>query len=151
MPPERLERRDTVTAGPGYRAESDALEREIDAGLASLRATQPDADLQIAERIADELRRLVGQTARASAADRARVCAAVRYFASRAFASALMSPGSTHSAAIRSRGRALPGSRTAILINFQTPRRPVRPMRADIRVVGDILHGLASSDLIPTA
>jgi hypothetical protein len=138
-----------VPTGVGYRAQSSALQRDIDAGLASLRAAWPDADLAVAERIADELRRLVVQTARASAADRARVCAAVRYFGSRAFASALASPAPQR-AAVRIRPRAIPGgSRAAVLINFRASRRPARPMRADIRVVGDILHGLASTDLIP--
>jgi hypothetical protein len=134
-----------VATGLGFREESDALQREIDVALVNLRATGPEAGLEIAERIANELRRLVVQTARASAADRARVYAAVRYFGSRAFASALAAPGSPSSTTLR----AIPGGRTGVLINARTPRRPMRPLRADVRVVGDILHGLAAADLIP--
>jgi hypothetical protein len=135
-----------VVAGPGYRTESDVLLREIDTGLAGLRVARPAADVEIAERIAVELRRLVVQTARASAADRARVCAAVRYFTSRAFASALGPPV----APVRRQVRTGIGARSTVLGNLPAVRRPVRPMRADIRVVGDILHGLTSTDLIST-
>jgi hypothetical protein len=66
------------------RKDCEILLRQIDGRLAILRAgraTEPTA-LDAAERTGEELRRLVGETARASAADRARVRAAVHYFAS---------------------------------------------------------------------
>jgi len=66
------------------RKDCEILIRQIDGRLARLRAgraTEPAA-LEAAEGTAAELRRLVGETARASAADRARVRAAVHYFAS---------------------------------------------------------------------
>jgi len=102
------------------RPEPDVLVRQIDAYLAALRAGRParPAEIPVAEQIAAALRRAVAETARASAADRARVRAAVRYFVSRR---------AWHSAA----GRLGTGSR---------PRRP-------IRVVNDILSDLGRSDL----
>jgi hypothetical protein len=57
----------------------DVLIRQIDTRLAALRAATR-TDSALAERVAEVLRRLVVDTARASAADRARVRAAVRYF-----------------------------------------------------------------------
>lgn len=62
--------------------DSDVLIRQIDARLARVRRTS-GVDLALAERIADVLRRLVADTATASAADRARVRAAVHYFVAR--------------------------------------------------------------------
>lgn len=62
--------------------DSDVLIRQIDARLARVRRTS-GVDLALAERIADVLRRLVAETATASAADRARVRAAVHYFVAR--------------------------------------------------------------------
>jgi hypothetical protein len=64
---------------------SDVLLRQLDRHVAGLRhrRAEPDvqlADVQLAERVADALRRLVAETAQASAADRARVRAAVHYF-----------------------------------------------------------------------
>lgn len=61
------------------RHECDVLIRQIDRRLARLR-TAANVDTALAERIADVLRRLVVDTAQASAADRARVRAAVHYF-----------------------------------------------------------------------
>lgn len=77
-----------------FRHDSDVLIRRIDDRLASLRfaslrtptfrSASPraasQADLALAECIADVLRQLVADTAWASAADRARVRAAVHFF-----------------------------------------------------------------------
>jgi hypothetical protein len=59
--------------------DGEVLLRQIDGRLDALRS---DPDLAAAERVAAALRHLVAVTARASAADLARVRAAVRYFAS---------------------------------------------------------------------
>lgn len=58
--------------------ESEILLRQLDSHLAWVRTSAPD-DLPLAERIAVTLRRLVDETARASAADRAMVRAAVHF------------------------------------------------------------------------
>lgn len=63
----------------GHDDDRDVLIRQIDTRLAALDAASR-ADPVLAERVADVLRRLVVDTAHASAADRARVRAAVRYF-----------------------------------------------------------------------
>lgn len=60
--------------------DTDLLIRHVDRHLARLRAARGRHDLDLAERLADCLRRLIVDTASASAADRARVRAAVRYF-----------------------------------------------------------------------
>jgi len=70
----------------GVRHESEVLLRQVDGRLVTLRAhrdtTDADraADIERAERVAEQLRLLVAQTSRASAVDRARVRAAVHYF-----------------------------------------------------------------------
>jgi hypothetical protein len=64
----------------GARHETDLLLRQLDRHVAGLRHRLSDIDLALAERIADVLSRLVAETAQASAADRARVRAAVHYF-----------------------------------------------------------------------
>ncbi|HET6211733.1 MAG TPA: hypothetical protein VFE14_02555 [Micromonosporaceae bacterium] len=64
----------------GFRHDSDVLIRQIDGRLATLRVATDQAGLVLAERIADVLRRLVVDTTKASAADRARVRAAVHFF-----------------------------------------------------------------------
>lgn len=63
----------------GSRHDSDVLIRQIDGRLATLR-TIAGAETAVAECIAEVLRRLVVDTTRSSAADRARVRAAVHYF-----------------------------------------------------------------------
>lgn len=63
----------------GVRDETDVLIRQVDRHVARLRL-RPGPDLDLAERIAACLRSLIADTARASAADRARVRAAVRHF-----------------------------------------------------------------------
>ncbi len=60
--------------------ESEVLLRQLDGHLASVRAERDPNDVALAERVAAALRRLVVETAFASAADRARVRAAVHYF-----------------------------------------------------------------------
>lgn len=66
----------------GVQHETDVLIRQVDRHLAQLRAGRYDQghDLDLAERIAACLHGLITDTAHASAADRARVRAAVRYF-----------------------------------------------------------------------
>jgi hypothetical protein len=64
----------------GARHESDVLLRQLDRHVAGLRHRRAEVDVQLAERVAAALRRLVADTALASAADRARVRAAVHYF-----------------------------------------------------------------------
>jgi hypothetical protein len=70
----------------GIRHESEVLVRQVDSRLATLRAHLADhpsgsgVDLVRAEEAAVRLRTLVAQTTEASAADRARVRAAVHYF-----------------------------------------------------------------------
>jgi hypothetical protein len=58
----------------------DILLRQLDGYRAGLRRHDDPAEYALAERIAAALRRLVTETAFASAADRARVRAAVHYF-----------------------------------------------------------------------
>jgi hypothetical protein len=140
--------------GRGFRQESEALLRQIDVGLAGIRAARPVTDLEIAERIAAQLRRLVVETARSSAADRARVCAAVRYFSSRAFAGSLgvVAPAPrTLLGGRRTRRLTVGGGRplASLGVAGRTPWRPARPLRADARVVDDILHGLNPINLDP--
>lgn len=70
----------------GVGQDSDVLIRQLDSRLARLRAGtggQSTTDLETAELVAAELRRLVTQTTQSCAADRARVRAAVRYFLGR--------------------------------------------------------------------
>jgi hypothetical protein len=68
--------------GDGVTApDTDVLIRQIDNHMATLRAaTSQRYDIALAERLAASLRALVVETARASAADRARVRAGVHYF-----------------------------------------------------------------------
>lgn len=63
----------------GLRHDTDVLIRQIEARLAGLR-TGHAGDVRLAESLAEVLRTLVVETSRASAADRARVRAAVHYF-----------------------------------------------------------------------
>jgi hypothetical protein len=69
-----------IEARRGFGHESDVLIRQLDGHLASLRVGRDRVDVALAERVADALRRLVAETLFASAADRARVRAAVHYF-----------------------------------------------------------------------
>jgi hypothetical protein len=64
----------------GIRHDSEVLIRQIDGRLATLRVGRETDDIGLAERIAAVLRRLVVDTTSASAADRARVRAAVHFF-----------------------------------------------------------------------
>src|SRR5690625_1842480 len=57
--------------------------RRVDGHLATLRLTRQRHDVALAERLAASLRELVTSTTAASAADRARVRAAVHYFVMR--------------------------------------------------------------------
>jgi hypothetical protein len=60
--------------------ESEILLRRLDGHLAGLRLERDPGEYALAERLAAALRRLVTETAFASAADRAQVRAAVHYF-----------------------------------------------------------------------
>jgi hypothetical protein len=66
--------------GRDVRSDTDLLVRQVDRHLARLRAARGNHDLVLAERIAACLRQLIADTVPASAADRARVRAAVSYF-----------------------------------------------------------------------
>ncbi|MGN9776717.1 hypothetical protein ACTMS0_13260 [Micromonospora sp. H33] len=59
---------------------TDVLIRKVDSHLAAVRAGLTGPELELAERLAHALRELVVSTARASAADRGRVRAAVHFF-----------------------------------------------------------------------
>lgn len=61
-------------------SESEMLVRRIDGRLANVRLDGDPLEYPVAERLAGALRRLVAETGSASAADRARVRAAVHYF-----------------------------------------------------------------------
>jgi hypothetical protein len=63
--------------------ESEVLLRQLDRHLASLRVHGEPADVDLAEHLVAALRRRITETAFASAADRARVRAAVHYFVRR--------------------------------------------------------------------
>jgi hypothetical protein len=64
----------------GFQHDTDVLIRQVDNHMTTLRAAPGPYDVTLAERLAEALRALVVATARASAADRARVRAAVHYF-----------------------------------------------------------------------
>jgi hypothetical protein len=64
----------------GLRHETEILIRRVDAQLARLRAARPIPDVELAERLGTCLHELILATTYASAADRARVRAAVHYF-----------------------------------------------------------------------
>ena len=61
-------------------SESEILLRRLDGHLAGLRLDGDPREYPVAERLDAALRRLIAETASASAADRARVRAAVHYF-----------------------------------------------------------------------
>jgi len=61
-----------------HRTESDILLRQLDSHLSWVRTSAPQ-DLPLAERITITLRRLVDETSRSSAVDRAMVRAAVHF------------------------------------------------------------------------
>jgi len=69
-----------MDGAPRGRHESDVLLRQLDRHVAGMRRGNAEPEVELAERVADALRRLVAETAQASAADRARVRAAVHYF-----------------------------------------------------------------------
>jgi hypothetical protein len=64
----------------GFQHDSDVLTRQVDRQLALLHAASPSPEAALAERLAACLREMITSTTRASAADRARVRAAVHYF-----------------------------------------------------------------------
>jgi hypothetical protein len=97
--------------------ESDVLLRQLDAHLAWVQARSPH-DFALAQRIAANLRRLVAETARASAADRAMVRAAVHFVVVR-----------------RERH------------HHHHARLPQRPVSADVPVFNEIVTALGRQDL----
>ncbi|MEW2590663.1 hypothetical protein [Micromonospora aurantiaca] len=62
---------------------TDVLIRKVDSRLVALRAGLHGPDLELAEELAARLREMILATTRSSAADRARVRAAVHYFVQR--------------------------------------------------------------------
>lgn len=64
----------------GIQHETEVLVRRVEAQLARLRAARQAHDLELAERLGACLRQLIADTTHSSAADRARVRAAVHYF-----------------------------------------------------------------------
>ncbi len=67
----------------GLEPGTDLLIRQVDGHLAALRAGLRGPELELAEDLARRLREMVLATARASAADRGQVRAAVHYFVQR--------------------------------------------------------------------
>ncbi|WFF09221.1 hypothetical protein O7622_11985 [Micromonospora sp. WMMD1076] len=67
----------------GLGSGTDVLIRKVESRLAALRAALHGPDLELAEELAARLREMILATARSSAADRARVRAAVHYFVQR--------------------------------------------------------------------
>jgi hypothetical protein len=69
----------------GFQHDSDVLTKQVDRQIALLRAARRPHphEIALAERLAGCLREMISSTTRASAADRARVRAAVHYFALR--------------------------------------------------------------------
>ncbi|MBB5872318.1 hypothetical protein F4553_005752 [Allocatelliglobosispora scoriae] len=118
MDAQRSSSDDNVRRDP--RHESDVLMRQLDGHLAWVEARSP-LDLPLAQRIAITLRRLVTETARASAADRAKVRAAVHFVVVRR--------DSRH----RHSGH---------------DRHPRRPVSADVPVLNEIVGQLGRNDLL---
>jgi hypothetical protein len=113
------------------REECDVLLGQIEGRLATLRASGAEesaAELAAAEVTADALRRLVAETARSSAADRARVRAAVHFFAAR---------GKPRSPSWRY--PAPPPARRA-------NNRPAGSIGNDVRVVNEIIRDLRKGE-----
>jgi hypothetical protein len=130
------------------RQDCEVLLGQIDGRLANLRSGHPvarpgrptwratsrtaecggvETELDAAERVADALRRLVTETARASAADLARVRAAVHYFVAR---------GRTRTSSRRYR------MVTSGPAGRRNQRRSGRSIGDDVRVVDEILRDL---------
>jgi hypothetical protein len=103
------------------RHESDVLLRQLDGHLAWVQARAPH-DMPLAERIAATLRRLVAETSRASAADRAMVRAAVHFVVVRR--------DNRHSH------------------HQHHDRHPRRPVSADVPVLNEIVGRLGREDLL---
>jgi hypothetical protein len=72
--------RRVITDQGGPQPGTDVLIRQVDRRLAALRTVATSQEVPLAERLAATLRALVVATGGASAADRARVRAAVRFF-----------------------------------------------------------------------
>ncbi len=72
-----------MTVEHGFQHGTDVLVRQVDRRLATLRLAARPQEVALAERLAASLRGLIVATAGASAADRARVRAAVHRFALR--------------------------------------------------------------------
>lgn len=114
-------RRNTLDGGVrrDSRHESDVLLRQLDGHLAWVKFRSPH-DLPLAERIAKNLARLIAETTRASAADRAMVRAAVHFVVVRR--------DSRH--------------------GQHHERHPRRPVSADVPVLNEIVGRLGRQDLL---
>ena len=64
----------------GFQHDTDILIRQVDSHLIRLRASRGNHDIRLADQLAASLRRLIVDTTRACAADRARVREAVHFF-----------------------------------------------------------------------
>lgn len=154
----------TVINGQGppggeYGRESDVLLRQLDGHLAGLRASQRPVDLGLAELLAAALRRLVTETAFASAADRARVRAAVHYFVlhhdTRPSSHRARPAGSWTRSDERTRPsersrpseRIWPGEGTRSGEPTRSGQPVARTLLDDVRVVNEILRTLGRTDL----
>jgi hypothetical protein len=104
----------------GFQHDTDVLIRQVDNHLARLRATPGSHDVALAERLAAALRALVVTTTSASAADRARVRAAVHYFV----------------------------LRRDLRRDLGRDRRPARPLEEDLRVVNRAARDIGREDLV---
>lgn len=112
------------------RHDCDVLVRQVDGQLATLRETGAPAEIALAEHVATALRELIRDTARASAADRARVRAAVHLFVARRSGR---------------QSATLPGARSAAGAGL---RRRARSLAEDVRVIDEIMRALGRPDLV---
>jgi hypothetical protein len=107
------------------RRECEVLLERIEGRLSTI----APAERAAAERTADALRRLVAETARACATDRARVRAAVHFFAS------------------RGKARIPAGRHASVPTAFRrSTGRPARSLDDDVRVVNEIIQDLRKSE-----
>nr|MDT0657074.1 hypothetical protein [Micromonospora sp. DSM 115978] len=109
---------------------TEILIRKVDNRLIGVRAGLRGGDLELAERIASCLRALVRETASASAADRARVRAAV------------------HSFALRRAGRPVPPARSLAATAGVVNRVVLHLGRPDLLVPDVVTRGVDGSDAL---
>lgn len=107
----------------GVQHDTEVLIRQVDIHLETLRTAPEPHDVMLAERLAATLRALIEATGKASAADRARVRAAVHYFVLR---------------------------RDGLRRDSRHDRRPDRPLSEDLRVINRTARELGRADLVVT-